>query len=150
MGKVLHIGMRKSGSTWLQESIRNAEPHLPVHLHMEDLKKFVRRNKWQNLSDAQFKTLGDIFSAAPENSLITTETLVFMDLQKLARTAFETVPDAQIVLIVRNPAAWLKSQYTHVIMNGRFLDQKHAAEQMLTARFVRMFDIQAYLDAFTT
>lgn len=143
---LLHIGMHKTGSTWLQNDIFASAAHgfttatgAPRHSLVAD---FVTPDAFHYDAQAVRKAYSDHHREAAENDL----TLVLSherlsgypssgghDRRLIADRLFETFPEARVLIVLREQRALIRSMYSQHITDGgtgsirQFLDTPEPA-----------------------
>lgn len=121
MVQVVHLGIRKTGTSTFQRAVHNAYKDGVDVLHgKKPLKQWGTANSFNKDDDAvDFASLKEILQQGRgRHAIFSYENLVMYNPQLLAATIKEALPDAKILLTVRSPDSFLASQYKHHVLNG--------------------------------
>ncbi|AXI47997.1 hypothetical protein C1J03_19525 [Sulfitobacter sp. SK012] len=146
--RVLHIGQRKTGTTWLQQTAEDAARAGVLTYEHWDLTAALKGATWKTITDAQ---LTDAFATLPCDTplpcLASCEDLMVHDFPRLAMALGHVWPTAKVLVTTRSPQGYLTSSFN----NDSFTKGQPAAE--FTRRFSlhhmpRVFDLNGAATAF--
>jgi hypothetical protein len=118
--RLVHIGQRKTGTTYLQAMLSAAERDgLLRHVHGEIL-KHLREVGAKKLTAER---LGELVALFPKDRLVPAvvsyEALIAQPPEAAAAAIARVWPDAHILITTRGPAGYLVSSYKNIMRNGR-------------------------------
>jgi hypothetical protein len=149
--QIVHLGIRKTGTSTFQQTIRRAAEDQEDLLNGKpEVARWARDNRHNNKErKPDFSALEAILRAGVDcHAVFSHEGLAFYDQAMLAETIAKTLPQAKILLTVRAPNSFLRSEFRYMTRDGRVLDvdvfSKHYTRNML----LKLLDIRRYTDAF--
>lgn len=117
--RVLHIGQRKTGSTWLQAGAGVADKAGVLRYCHRALMDASAGLDMRSSNRAQFEAVA---SALPRETgrpvFASLETLVTLDQTILATAVQQVWPDAQVLVTTRGPLGYLRSSFNNHAING--------------------------------
>ena len=132
MARVLHLGQRKTGTSWLQEvAARTAAEGRLTLLHW-DLAKRLSTVNARNLSDDDLRDIAAMLPQGEGPTLATHEGLLVLDPDRLAAMVAGAWPDARILVTTRAPEDYLASSFNNNSFGGR-----HGTAAEFAASFAR-------------
>ena len=118
--QIVHIGQRKTGSTWLQEIFREAALAGQFAYEREDLWRWHRKHDWKTATPGDYAELTDILAAYHgQNAVISLEGLSMRPPEAVIEAVKAGLPDAIILMVTRNPKDYLVSSFNNSIISGK-------------------------------
>lgn len=128
----LIIGAQKAGTTWLSHQLRQ---HPDIYLPPSEVHYFDKRHNYEK-GLSWYRTF---FEDAEQESAIGEKTPDYYwtaregaegHLPHVHRNIYEALPDAKLILIVREPVSRAISAVNHLIRTGR-VSPRHSIDQLL-------------------
>lgn len=116
--RILHIGQRKTGTTWLQFGAQQAcEAGALAYEHWR-LAAWAKSLTWRSASDADYATLAGMLPGDEgKPALASLEALIMHDPSRMAEAVRKVWPDAQILVTTRAPRDYLLSSFNNNSMS---------------------------------
>lgn len=123
--RVLHIGQRKTGTTWLQRATEGAAARGMLNYEYWRIEQMHLTRKLVDFAEADLAELaGYLPTDRSRPSLATQEGLMVVDAARLAEAVARVWPDARILITTRAPQGYLMSS----LNNSSFGEGRSAAD----------------------
>jgi len=146
--RVLHIGQRKTGTSWLQLGFHAATLAGRMFDVSSDVKQWTLSTNWRSATAANFARLSAILPAATDRpSVASCEGLIVYDPTALAEAVAVQWPDAQILVTTRAPQDYVLSSFR----NDSFTGHGHAklfADRFAKRHMMRSHNLDGVASAF--
>lgn len=119
MARVLHIGQRKTATTWLQGLANRAQEAGQLKFEHDALARCFRGKNRETFASSDYDEFASLLpSSADAPCFASLESLIMRDPREVARAVGEVWPDAKILITTRAPASYLKSSYASNTLAG--------------------------------
>lgn len=119
MRRVLHIGQRKTGTTWLQYGVQRAAEAGALSLQHWDISKWCRTVTWKSATDENYDALAALLpTETTRPAFATCEGLMVHDPARLASAVCKVWPDVHVLVTTRAPQDYLVSSFNNASMSG--------------------------------
>ena len=152
--QVIHIGQRKTGTTWLQTVLQAAaDSSRAFELVHGQARTWTTANSSAADDKIAWSELTQLLSQWRERPIfISLESLIAFDHELMAKALAEAVPGAAILVTTRAPEGYLRSSFGHAILRGRHLSSEAFARKFARGGMTRTHDLvsvkRAYSAAF--
>jgi hypothetical protein len=148
--QVIHIGQRKTGTTWLQGTLlKAAEATAAFIVVHKELKSWTHANSRKPTPEVDWKGLSQTVAQwRGQNVVVSLESLISFDHQRMAEALAETMPHATILVTTRAPGDRIQSDYSHSLRIGRLIKPDRFVEKALRSRRARSNDLRSAAEAF--
>lgn len=117
--QIVHIGQRKTGSTWLQEIFHIAHAAGEMSYGRDDLWRWHRKHDWKTATDEDYDELSQICAAyAGKTAVLSLEGLSMRPPERILKAVAKGLPEAKILMVTRNPREYLVSSFSNSIISG--------------------------------
>ena len=133
--QIVHLGIRKTGTSTFQRALARAEEAGVDFLYGKKiLKDWINANPINNGDNPiDYRSLENILKEGRgRHAIFTHEGLIMYDPKKLSAVIKAALPDAKILVTFREPNSFLMSQYKHHVLNGGI-----EAPEVFSARYCR-------------
>lgn len=117
--RVLHLGQRKTGSTWLQSGALAAQKAGVLRYTHRALLEASKDVEGKKIDPSQYDAIA---AALPQDSALpdfaSLETLITIDQAALAAAVHKVWPDVRILVTTRGPLGYLRSSFNNYALNG--------------------------------
>lgn len=150
MVQVVHLGIRKTGTSTFQRTLQRAQDSGVNIIHgKKSLQKWGNNNPAKKPQDIDFSELEQIFrSGQDRHAIFSYEGLATYDQFVLAGIIKKTLPDARILVSIRGPDSFLRSQYKHHMHNGGFKSAEQFADQYCRGKLSHLLDVETLTKAY--
>lgn len=122
--RVLHIGQRKTATSWLQQAASRAREAGVVAAEHGKLVAWTREARANVASDADYAAMAAVLPDHPTlPAFASSETLIAYDPKRMAEAVARRWPDAQILVTTRAPQDYVLSSFHNNSIRGH----EHAA-----------------------
>ena len=127
--QVIHIGQRKTATTWLQSIMRTAsDATRSFELVHGQARAWTSANSHLPASKVDWDALTPFMAQwADRNAFVSMESLISFDHEHMARALARALPHAHVLVTTRSPAGYLRSAVSHAIRSGRRVTPKKFA-----------------------
>jgi hypothetical protein len=154
--RILHIGQRKTGTTYLQAMLRAAERSGLIHHAHGELGEARKggsdRSDRSDRSDSfDLARLTEIVRAVPSGdrpSIVSCEPLIAARPMPMAKALHAAWPDATILITTRAPLGYLVSAYFSSIRTGNVKSPKDFGTSFPRKQMMRTHDLDAIVAAY--
>lgn len=116
--RILHIGQRKTGTTWLQFGAQQASEAGALAYDHWRLAAWAKPLTWKSATDADYATLAGILPSDEQRpAFASLEALIMHDPTRMAEAVRKVWPDAQILVTTRAPRDYLLSSFNNNSMS---------------------------------
>lgn len=150
--QTVHLGIRKTGTSTFQQTIkRAAEAENDLVDGKRALAHWARNNRHNNKDRVpDFTALEAILrSSEAHHAVFSHEGLAFYDQRALAETIAKALPRAKILLTLRAPNSFLRSQFRYDIREGRAYNVDFFSQHFTRNMCFKLLDVRRYIDAFS-
>ena len=117
--QIVHIGQRKTGSTWLQEIFLIAHAAGEMAYERDDLWRWHRKHDWKTATDEDYDELSEICARyAGKAAVLSLEGLSMRPPERVMNAVAKGLPKAKILMATRNPRDYLVSSFSNSIISG--------------------------------
>ena len=148
--QLVHIGQRKTGTTWLQGTLAAAATRTGTFsFQHESVKAWTRANSRKAAEDADWKGLTALLSEwRDKNVSVSLEALISFDHERMSAALVEALPRAIVLVTTRSPTGRMQSGYAHVIRAGHPMRPEKYIRKFLESRKARSNDLKAVAGAY--
>lgn len=146
--RVLHIGQRKTGTTWIQHATSLAAKEGLLIAGNKRLTEWSREVKRSAATDEDYETMASelpVDDALP--CFASCEHLIVYDAERMAAAVKRHWPEAHILITTRGPQEYLMSSFRNASTSG-FEDGAEYAERMATRHLPRTHDLDTVVAAY--
>ena len=150
MIQVVHIGQRKTGTSWLQRTLKCAhDDGVEFHNGKKALKAWGFKHKPKRTTDAGFAELTAILAKGRgKHAIFSWENMVLYPHDQIANAVQQALPNAHILMTTRAPDSYTKSQYRHNVQHGNYVTPQAYAENLAKDHLQRSHDVVSVKAAF--
>jgi hypothetical protein len=117
--QIVHIGQRKTGSTWLQEIFHIAHAAGEMAYERDDLWRWHRKHDWKTATDDDYDELSEICARyVGKTAVLSLEGLSMRPPERILNAVAKGLPEAKILMATRNPLGYLVSSFSNSIISG--------------------------------
>lgn len=118
--RVLHIGQRKTGTSWLQAGAKvAADAGVLRYSHRSLIDTSEERTRARKMATSEYCTIADALPTETDLPVFASlETLITLDQPTLAAEVARVWPDAQILVTTRGPQGYMQSSFNNLALNG--------------------------------
>lgn len=147
--RILHIGQRKTGTTWLQYGAQRAAEAGRIAFEQWAIAKWSRDVKWKNATDADYARLAEALPLDKTDGTVfaSCEGLIVHDPARLAATVLSRWPDATLLVTTRAPQDYLMSSFNNNSM-GEGGSAADFAVRFARSHMRRSHDLDGVAEAF--
>lgn len=121
--QIVHIGQRKTGSTWLQEIFHITHAAGEMAYERDDLWRWHRKHDWKTATDEDYDELSEICAGyAGQTAVLSLEGLSMRPPERVLQAVAKGLPDAKVLMVTRNPRDYLVSSFSNSIISGSTKD----------------------------
>lgn len=118
--QIVHIGQRKTGSTWLQEIFHIASAMGVFAYEREAIWRWNRKHDWKSATQADYDELTELVAQyADKDAVISLEGLSMRPPEAVIGAIAAGLPEAKILMVTRNPRDYLLSSFTNNVISGK-------------------------------
>ncbi len=118
--QIVHIGLKKTGTTWLQDILLKASADgLIGAMPFENWRAFRTAHPWKNAGPDDFDALAELLAPFKDKpAILSWELMHHYDWQSLDEAIARALPEAIILVTTRGPESFLQSNYNNAVING--------------------------------
>jgi hypothetical protein len=151
MVQVVHLGIRKTGTSTFQRTIMRAQDAgVNILYGKQLLKGWIQANPIsKDGSTPDYEALENIFRAAVgRHAILSHEGLAVYDQTKLAEVIKKVLPEAKILLTVRAPDSFLRSQYKHHVLNGGVDEASTFSDRYCRRLLLKLLNVKRFVNSY--
>ena len=146
--QVVHIGQRKTATTWLQTIMGRAADAQGFTFQRGGV-GIWRRNNAAFGDDVNFADLTERLTRVRDQDVfISVEGLISYEHARMAEAIFAGLPDARILVTTRGPAGYLRSSYANAVRGGAVQEPARFARAVTGKHMMRTHDLVGVEEAY--
>lgn len=149
--QIIHLGIRKSGTSTFQQAVERAcEAQAELTSGKQAILQWTRANGHNQANQKpDYAALRNILKTGADRHMIFSyERLAFYDQDELATVISEALPNAKILLTLRSPNSFLRSEFRHKIRDGHPYDVNAFSKQFTKSSLFKLLNVERYTRAF--
>lgn len=151
--RILHVGQRKTGTTWMQEIAARLAEEGALDLVHQDLIRLFRPMPMAQVGEGELAAMARLLPADPPGGrrrpvLATHEGLIVVDPRRVAQAVARVWPDAQVLVTTRAPLGYLQSSFNNASHGGRTDPPEAFAAKFTRGHMRRSHDLDGVAAAY--